>query len=1240
MTEPFLSRPSLFGRSNAMLILIVIFFFIPWALRGARKSLEKTENNVKDWLPSDFVETSELAWFGDYFAGERFILATWPDCTADDERLRLFAEKLRAESEEGRPDVVLPHWEQARAIAQQYHLLLPADVMKNWGGREEKWLYSEDGTWFFITPNGRLYRYEGEANAVRGTITAIRRLLGGFEVKGTFVQSFGGTDDPQVINPYYNNPALLTAPLFRTVQTGPDVVSVLAAEGGPLWPIDLTDRDQRPRVAARRATERLTGTLFAPPVPRDFPWTAEALIQHLDHIGEMEWTPEELPIVAESAIERVVDSLFAGDRHALLSADSVGRAEAWYAVFDHLKVEPPAAQTCVMLTLTPLGLRNLPYVVGRGVLGGPRGRVLTLADQSGLEPAPIPSAAPPPFDRVLPIGVTGRPPLRLGGPPVDNVSIDEEGTITLVRLVGYSVLIGVVLSFLCFRSIKITLMVFLVGGLSAVVGMAIVGWTGTAVDAILLSMPSLVYVLGLSGAIHVVNYYRDEVESHGQKGAAERAFRHAIMPCTLAAVTTAIGLLSLYTSNITPIRKFGLFSALGVLATVLIVLSYLPAALETFVPQLKLRAKSKRGDIGDGGFLGRFWGAIGNWVVPHYRFVCIISLVGLIICVYGLTKIQTTVQLLKLFSSESRIINDYAWLEDNFGKLVPMELVVRVPNQATAQIQQEGRSAIDEEEPPDGRVGDQSPETRWRAMDMLQRVEAVSRIQTIVDQTFGEQGLGVVGRAMSTATFLPELPEPSNSDHSVTRYRFNQELVSGREELQESDYFRTETSGPLSGSDLYRISLRVSALSDVDYGRFIYDLRDAVEPVLEAYRADQEIARRLESDMRTRRTIVVLGRARPQRLGMEPTLTPAGEQEENSRQIDQRGIFEAVVGDLLRNHRRSRVVWHDPAGGALSGKERSDAWGRSLANADLLILLRDHEDYDLDFIKSNVKNFLDLRDVPLSVATPALVDNVPIPNNSGPVQVVYTGVVPVVYKAQRTLLYSLVESIAWAFVLIAAVMAILLNPGLSPRDCLRPKNFVYGVAAGLVAMIPNIFPVAVVFGLLCHLGVKIDIGTMMTASVAMGVAVDDTIHFLTWFRHNLDTGMGRTKAIIMTYRRVGPAMTQTTIVGGLGLFVFALSSFTPTQRFGTLMLLMLGTALIGDMLFLPALLASPLGRLFKPRIAPTSTAMDATAQQVDHEGGRGSVPVGSELQPVLRQDAGQSGDAADKPRPISAHRVD
>ena len=129
-----------------------------------------------------------------------------------------------------------------------------------------------------------------------------------------------------------------------------------------------------------------------------------------------------------------------------------------------------------------------------------------------------------------------------------------------------------------------------------------------------------------------------------------------------------------------------------------------------------------------------------------------------------------------------------------------------------------------------------------------------------------------------------------------------------------------------------------------------------------------------------------------------------------------------------------------------------------------------------------------------------------------PIQVTYTGVVPIVYKAQRTLLHSLIDSIGWAFVMIAArhddlaahqAIAAAERPGWTGLDD------------------PNVLPVVLIFGAMGHLGVLVDIGTMMTASVAMGVAVDDTIHFLTWFRRGIREGMKRDQAIREGVRTCG-----------------------------------------------------------------------------------------------------------------------
>jgi hypothetical protein len=183
------------------------------------------------------------------------------------------------------------------------------------------------------------------------------------------------------------------------------------------------------------------------------------------------------------------------------------------------------------------------------------------------------------------------------------------------------------------------------------------------------------------------------------------------------------------------------------------------------------------------------------------------------------------------------------------------------------------------------------------------------------------------------------------------------------------------------------------------------------------------------------------------------------------------------------------------------------------------------------------------------------------------IQAIYTGMVPVVYKTQHELYKGLVYSFVASFFLIGIAMCVVLKSPIT----------------GFVAMIPNLFPVFIVFGFMGTFGVWVDIGTMMTASVALGIATDDTIHFLTWFRHGIDLGMKRADATRYAFSRCASAMFQTSTIAGFGLAAFALSTFTPTQMFGVMMLSILLVAMLGDLIFLAAMLNTPLGKIFEPR---------------------------------------------------------
>ncbi len=100
----------------------------------------------------------------------------------------------------------------------------------------------------------------------------------------------------------------------------------------------------------------------------------------------------------------------------------------------------------------------------------------------------------------------------------------------------------------------------------------------------------------------------------------------------------------------------------------------------------------------------------------------------------------------------------------------------------------------------------------------------------------------------------------------------------------------------------------------------------------------------------------------------------------------------------------------------------------------------------------------------------------------------------------------------------------------------------------------------------------------MTPSVALGVTIDDVVHFLLWFRRGIEKGLDRRNAVLLAYQGCARAMYQSWGVIGLGLSMFALSSFTPTMRFGALMVALLTAGLVGNLLFLPALLTRSAGR--------------------------------------------------------------
>lgn len=569
--------------------------------------------------------------------------------------------------------------------------------------------------------------------------------------------------------------------------------------------------------------------------------------------------------------------------------------------------------------------------------------------------------------------------LHVAGPTLDTVAIDQTSEKYLMTMSGICLLLVLLVTYLCLRSIVLALMVFAVSAYSQQLGSAIIYLCGSHMDSVMLMVPTLVFVLSISAGIHLVNYYGDAVSETGLGGAARKGLGIAWQPCTLAAVTTALGLVSLALSQLKPVQRFGVFGSLGVLCGLVILLLSMPALLEQFPPR-RWAAYRRQGHVAPNPIWKWFAGVVMRW----YKPLAAGGFALFVLMTWGVAKTETTARLHDLFAHpDHRLLQDYAWLEQHIGPLVPIEVVLVLPYEG--------------------------PE------NTLDRLQLVKRVGQTMEEVDG------VDRAISAVTFLPPLPPPGRTGFRGTARRslYAKLLQERRDRLAELRFLKRD-----GDKELWRISGRATASSHVEYGALLDSLDEKMQ--------------------------------------------------------------------------------------------------------------------------SQVLNAADARALQ--------------------VDVVVTGSIPLIHRSQEQLLEDLFKSYLGAFAVIAIVMIVVL------------RSF----TAGLLVMLPNLLPSVVVLGALGWAGISIEVGSIMTASAALGIAVDDTLHFVSWYRRALSSGQSRHSAIRSAYERCGPAMMQTSLICGLGLMVFAVSPFAPIARFAWLMGAMLVAAVAADLIVLPALLASPFGLAFTP----------------------------------------------------------
>ncbi len=169
-------------------------------------------------------------------------------------------------------------------------------------------------------------------------------------------------------------------------------------------------------------------------------------------------------------------------------------------------------------------------------------------------------------------------------------------------------------------------------------------------------------------------------------------------------------------------------------------------------------------------------------------------------------------------------------------------------------------------------------------------------------------------------------------------------------------------------------------------------------------------------------------------------------------------------------------------------------------------------------------------------------------------EVTPTGIVYLMHRMEGYLLSSQIKSFLLAFLVVGLAMFIALA----------------SIRLGLIALVPNLVPIALVLGLMRPLGIALDVGTVMIASVALGLIVDDTIHLLYCLKREARAGGSAAQAMGRALVDAGRPVVYTSIVLALGFSVLMLASFAPVTHFGMLAALVVVIALVCDLVLLPA----------------------------------------------------------------------
>ncbi len=445
--------------------------------------------------------------------------------------------------------------------------------------------------------------------------------------------------------------------------------------------------------------------------------------------------------IGDSRCDTFSDNLVAGDDQNLIEQAISGRELLRQLVKDRVRSPTSVIDrfqgiyfgadrraTCVMVMLTERGMDD-------------RGATVAYVKQTAADS----------------IGVTESD-LVLAGYPQVGAYGDEIVRRSIQEFVGPSCLISTLVAWICLRNFHLTVIILAVSGLAAGLSVSIVTLSGSKWGGLSSVIPSLAYILSVSGSLHLVNYSR----TRGDNRLFFRVLRIGWRPCVFSALTTAAGMLSLCRSEFPAIREFGVYCACGVLASLACQLLLIPCAIDWLQPKNLGVIDEHTGSR----FLDR--------LLPWSGTVVVLFITTTLCAGLGLRYLRSDLQAERNFSPAAPVIQDIRWLERTIGPVEQTELLIEFHDVTSKDF-----------------------------AERLNSIRAVESELTAVEQ---------VTTVLSAAAWLPDDPRGRSLRATAARAAYRRLIQKAREDLSTTPYLDIRDD-----SEIWRISIRFPFLAPMNF---------------------------------------------------------------------------------------------------------------------------------------------------------------------------------------------------------------------------------------------------------------------------------------------------------------------------------------------------------------------------------------------------------------------------------------